>query len=298
MQCVYYGDRLPNGFEERFFFSPQMPYTICIKEFQMEDIVPLHYADTIELLLCENLCGEIVIDNQRFALEGEQLFVIPPYTLHSNNIRPGGGTMHVFKICFQEMDRYFNVQNYLALKDLSLSQAQYLCPAYAEVKAIVQRLIALDGDLMACLPLIMELFLELSRHMNRSQSGVSTYARFKSSSLQELIRWTNENYNRKIAIEEVAKMAGYSKYYFCSLFRQATGMSYMTYLKSVRIFHACLLLQKGEPVQSVAAAVGFCDAAHFIQVFKQEQGLSPRRYALQYPSPAAGAEPEDCGTTR
>ena len=78
MQCVYYGDRLPNGFEERVFFSPQMPYTICIKEFQMEDIVPLHYADTIELLLCENLCGEIVIDTQRFTLEGEQLYVIPP----------------------------------------------------------------------------------------------------------------------------------------------------------------------------------------------------------------------------
>ena len=116
MQCVYNGDRLPNGFEERRFFSPLMPYTISIKEFQMEDIVPLHYADTIELLLCENLCGEIVIENQRFALEGEQLFVIPPYTLHSNVVQPGGGTMYVFKICFQEMDRYFHVQNYLVIK--------------------------------------------------------------------------------------------------------------------------------------------------------------------------------------
>ena len=281
MQCVYYGDRLPNGFEERVFFSPQMPYTICIKEFQMEDIVPLHYADTIELLLCENLCGEIVIDNQRFTLEGEQLFVIPPYTLHSNNIRPGSGTMHVFKICFQEMDRYFNVQNYLALKDLSLSQAQYLCPAYGEVKAIVQRLIAQDGDLMACLPLIMELFLELSRHMNRSQSGVSTYARFKSSSLQELIRWTNENYNRKIAIEEVAKMAGYSKYHFCSRFKAETGTTYMSYLNSVRVSHACLMLRHGDSVQTVCRNCGFENTSHFIQIFKRIQHMTPHQYAIQ-----------------
>ena len=281
MQCVYYGDRLPNGFEERAYFSPQMPYTICIKEFQMEDIVPLHYADTIELLLCENLCGEIVIDNQRFALEGEQLFVIPPYTLHSNNIRPGSGTMYVFKICFQEMDRYFNVQNYLALKDLSLSQAQYLCPAYAEVKAIVQRLIAQDGDLMACLPLIMELFLELSRHMNRSQSGVSTYARFKSSSLQELIRWTNENYNRKIAIEEVAKMAGYSKYHFCSRFKAETGTTYMSYLNSVRVSHACLMLRHGDSVQTVCRNCGFENTSHFIQIFKRIQHMTPHQYAIQ-----------------
>ena len=52
MQCVYYDDRLPNGFEEQFFFSSQMPYTIQVKRFQTEDIVPLHYAETIELLPC------------------------------------------------------------------------------------------------------------------------------------------------------------------------------------------------------------------------------------------------------
>lgn len=189
--------------------------------------------------------------------------------------------MHVFKICFQEMDRYFNVQNYLALKDLSLSQAQYLCPAYAEVKAIVRRLIAQDGDLMACLPLIMELFLELSRHMNRSQSGVSTYARFKSSSLQELIRWTNENYNRKIAIEEVAKMAGYSKYHFCSRFKAETGTTYMNYLNSVRVSHACLMLRHGDSVQTVCRNCGFENTSHFIQIFKRIQHMTPHQYAIQ-----------------
>ena len=189
--------------------------------------------------------------------------------------------MHVFKICFQEMDRYFNVQNYLALKELSLSQAQYLCPAYAEVKAIVQRLIAQDGDLMACLPSIMELFLELSRHMNRSQSGVSTYARFKSSSLQELIRWTNENYNRKIAIEEVAKMAGYSKYHFCSRFKAETGTTYMSYLNSVRVSHACLMLRHGDSVQTVCRNCGFENTSHFIQIFKRIQHMTPHQYAIQ-----------------
>ena len=128
--------------------------------------------------------------------------------------------------------------------------------------------------------------------------GTAEGVKERQSFVDGLLAYINENYAEDIDLDGMAEHFGYSKYYFCSLFRQATGMSYMTYLKSVRIFHACLLLQKGEPVQSVAAAVGFCDAAHFIQVFKQEQGLSPRRYALQYPSPAAGAEPKDCRTTR
>ena len=109
MRCVYFGDTLPNSFEEQVQFSEEMPYRINIKRFQAEDIVPLHYADSIEILLCEDLCGEIVIDANRYPLGGRQMFVIPPYTIHSNSIRICDGTMYVFKIGFREMDRYIHV---------------------------------------------------------------------------------------------------------------------------------------------------------------------------------------------
>ena len=56
-----------------------------------------------------------------------------------------------------------------------------------EVKAIIQRLIERDGDLMACLPSIPELFWELSHHMNRRQNTASAYTRFRSSGLQEVV---------------------------------------------------------------------------------------------------------------
>ena len=112
MRCVYFGDTLPNSFEEQVQFSEEMPYRINIKRFQAEDIVPLHYADSIEILLCEDLCGEIVIDANRYPLGGRQMFVIPPYTIHSNSIRICDGTMYVFKIGFREMDRYIHVENY------------------------------------------------------------------------------------------------------------------------------------------------------------------------------------------
>lgn len=48
VKCVYDDDRLPDGFEEHVQFSAQMPYTVRIKHFRTEDIVPLHYAETLE----------------------------------------------------------------------------------------------------------------------------------------------------------------------------------------------------------------------------------------------------------
>lgn len=290
MQCVYYDDRLPNGFEEQFFFSAQMPYTVSIKRFPSEDIVPLHYAETIELLLCEELCGEIVIDSQHFPLGGRQLYVIPPYTVHSNNIRPGAGTMYVFKISFREMDRYFNAANFLAVNDLSLGQLPYACPEYAAVKAIVDDLIVRDGDLMSCLTRIPELFLVLARHADRSRDLSEAHSRFRSSSLQELIRWTNENYARKITIDEVASMTGYSKYHFCSRFKAQTGMTYMQYLSSVRVSQACLALRSGDSVQAVCRSCGFENTSHFIQTFKKVQHMTPRQYALQQKKPGSAPE--------
>lgn len=281
MQCVYYDDRLPNGFEEHFYFSAAMPYTISIKRFPVEDIVPLHYAQTIEILLCEDLYGEIVIDNRHYPLGGQQLFVIPPYTIHSNNIRPGSGTMFVFKIDFHEMNRYIDVENVLAISGCQLGQLSYLCPEYPAVRAIVDGLIQRDGDLIRCLPLILELLSVLSRHTEPNRNDVSSHTRFKSSSLQDLIRWTNENYARKITIDEVAAMTGYSKFHFCSRFKSQTGMTYMRFLNSVRVSHACLMLQNGDSVQTVCRSCGFENSSYFIQVFKQIQHLTPHQYAAQ-----------------
>lgn len=281
MQCVYYDDRLPNGFEEQFFFSAQMPYTIQIKGFQTEDIVPLHYAQTLELLLCDHLSGEMVIDNHHYPLEGQQLFAIPPYTVHSNIVRPGNGTMYVIKINFQEMDRYFNVNNLLSLRNCTLSQLDYRCDAYEEVRDVVEKLIARDGDLFACIGLLMELFGILSRHADSSRSTEPVASRFRESSLQEMIRWTHENFTRKITIDEAAQISGYSKYHFCSCFKALTGMTYMHYLNTVRVSKACFMLRNGDSVQNVCRNCGFENVSHFIQLFKRIQHMTPYQYASQ-----------------
>lgn len=281
MQCVYYGDDLPNGFEEKIPFSSEKPYTISIKHFQIEDVVPLHYAETVEILLCDGLCGEILIDATQFQLEEKQLVVIPPYTVHSTNVRPGAGVMYVIKVSLRELRRYIDVENYLAVCGCEVSQLQYRCSAYEAVFSIVKALIEKDGDLGACLPLVLELFEVLSKHVDIHCETTALHDQFRVSSLQELINWTNQNFARKISIDEVAKRTGYSKYHFCSRFKSLTGITYMNYLNSVRVSHACLMLQNGESVQAVCRSVGFENTSHFIQVFKRIQHMTPHQYACQ-----------------
>ena len=100
-----------------------------------------------------------------------------------------------------------------------------------------------------------------------------------------MIRWTNENFARKITIDEVASMTGYSKYHFCSRFKSLTGMTYLNYLNSVRVRRACLLLQQGESVQAVCRATGFENVSYFIQMFKKIRHVTPHQYACQHRGP-------------
>lgn len=280
MKCVFLGDKVPNSFEEQIAFFSEMPYTIRIKHFQAEDVVPMHYADSIEILLCDGLYGEILIDASRYSLGGRQLFVIPPYTVHSNNIRPGKGTMHVFKISLREMKQYVHIENYLQACGCRIGQLLYQNPACGEVAEIIEYLIQNDGNMPLCIPKILELFRILSQYTD-VRRDTNPRSQFRGTSLQDIINWTNENYARRITIEEVANMAGYSKYYFCSHFKAITGMTYMNFLNSVRISHACLMLCNGDSVQTVCRNTGFENTSHFIQMFKRIQHITPHQYANQ-----------------
>ena len=278
MQCVYEDNRLPNGFEEQFEFTPHMPYTISIKHFPREDEVPLHYAETIEVLLCDHLAGHLVIDDQRFTLGGQQLFVIPPYTVHANSIRPGEGVMHVLKVSFAEIGHYLNLAHYLELCGCQAGQLAYCCPEYGGARHLIDRLIQMDGDLPACLPLILHLFSLLSQHTSPARSATGPSPRLKSASLQELISWTQTNYASRITIEQAARLTGYSKYHFCTRFKSLTGMTYLNYLSRVRISHACLMLRDGQPVSKVCRECGYETVSYFTQIFKRIMHMTPTQY--------------------
>lgn len=281
MGCVYYDYRTPNGFEESFDYSKEIPYSIRIKRFRDADIVPIHYAKTMEILVCDNLRGQVIIDNNRYELGGRQVFVIPPYTVHSNAIEVCDGTQQVFKLSFSMLEHYVNIPHLLAERGCRLEQLAYECPEYDEVKHLIDELIRLDGDLCDCMPLILQLFNLLSRYRDPGREAARDSSRLNTDSLQRLISWTQENYMKKISLDEVARMMGYSKFYFCSRFKELTGITYLSYLNSVRVSNACLRLQNGQPVQKVCADCGFDNVSYFIQVFKKNRHVTPHQYAAQ-----------------
>lgn len=85
-----------------------------------------------------------------------------------------------------------------------------------------------------------------------------------------------------LRLGEVAKAVNTSTFYFCKIFRKATGLNFTDYLSRIRIERAKnLLLNPHLRVSEIAFEVGFQSLTHFNRVFKKAVGQSPTLYRDQ-----------------
>ena len=88
-----------------------------------------------------------------------------------------------------------------------------------------------------------------------------------------------QNQNNAICLATVAKAVNTSTFYFCKLFKRATGLTFTDYLARVRIEKAkTLLLDPNRRVSEVAYDIGFESLTHFNRVFRKIVGRSPSSY--------------------
>lgn len=98
----------------------------------------------------------------------------------------------------------------------------------------------------------------------------------------------NRNQAEDISLGDVAKAVNTSTFYFCKMFRKATGLHFTDYLSRVRVEKAKnLLLNPNLRVSEVAFEVGFQSLTHFNRVFRKIVGKSPTAYRAALPVGAA-----------
>jgi AraC-like DNA-binding protein/ligand-binding sensor protein len=88
----------------------------------------------------------------------------------------------------------------------------------------------------------------------------------------------------ELSLNEVAKAVNTSSFYFCKLFKKATGLNFTDYVSRVRVEKAKnLLLNPNARVSEVAFEVGFQSLTHFNRVFRRVVGESPSEYREDLP---------------
>ncbi|GJD16771.1 transcriptional regulator, AraC family [Rivularia sp. IAM M-261] len=108
--------------------------------------------------------------------------------------------------------------------------------------------------------------------------------------LHIILDYIDTHLEQDIKLSDLAKLIEVSQYYFCTLFKQSTGLAPHKYLIQQRIKRAKTLLQSTKlSIAEIALQCGFTDQSHLHKHFKRLEGITPssiRQYSknLQNPS--------------
>lgn len=123
-----------------------------------------------------------------------------------------------------------------------------------------------------------ELFLTLCNKLSdmletkRSESGRSFVTKAEE--------YVKENYaDKNITVDSVCNFLNVSTAYFSTMFKKATGKTFINYLTDYRMEQAIKLLETtDEKTYSIADKIGYADPNYFSYVFKKQFGVSPSKY--------------------
>ncbi len=95
----------------------------------------------------------------------------------------------------------------------------------------------------------------------------------------DALNYLNLHFQESPTIEEVAELVNFSPSHFSRLFKKSTNMSYSSYLSSLKLQHATLLLQhSNKSIEEIAQLCGYSNGSYLSARFKEVNNISPHNF--------------------
>lgn len=185
---------------------------------------------------------------------------------------------------FRSLSLYFRNEDVRFLNEEKIDPARLFVPRLMFLDAAllhIARLLELECastdpvDDLYVETLTLAFLLRLS-HLERKPPEPRVRGGLAAYQLRRVTDYLRDRLAEGATLQDLADLAGLSRSYFSSAFRQSTGMSPHQWLLQARISKAKeYLLATDFPVAHIALAVGFSDQAHFTRTFSRVVGASP-----------------------
>ncbi|MBQ8281065.1 MAG: helix-turn-helix transcriptional regulator [Lachnospiraceae bacterium] len=101
----------------------------------------------------------------------------------------------------------------------------------------------------------------------------------KRKDIAEIISYIDQNFKRKISLDELSNEFFVNKFYLTRIFKEETGQSITEFILNKRITYAKSLLRfSDQTLEEIGEAIGIGDAGYFSKTFKKIEGITPGEY--------------------
>lgn len=244
---------------------------------------PLHWHTGIEIILVQENVYDAVIRDTPVHLKSGDILIIPPGELHRLTAPTDYGRRIILQTDYPIFSHSHEMRTLLNL----LKPFCHICSDEdILLNKLTEILLAIDEEYTnaddffetAVMSLIEKFFVVLGRH-TLPHINTASAADKNTLTFLTICNYINANFNLGITLENTAKLAGYSKSYFCRFFKKYAGKSFYQYLLEVQISHAdYLLCSTTYQITDIALDSGFHSIATFNRVFANFHGCSPSEY--------------------
>jgi len=98
-------------------------------------------------------------------------------------------------------------------------------------------------------------------------------------SIYKVIYYIEKNYNDDLTLEELSKVAGFSKYHFHRIFGSIVGENLSDYVRRVRLSSSTMKLKTNLNITQIAQISGYETSASFSKAFKNHFGITPKEFS-------------------
>ncbi|MDH0646467.1 AraC family transcriptional regulator [Pseudomonas sp. GD03858] len=226
-----------------------------------------------EYVLGANLCGHerIWLDGREMDVPVRQATLYNPLAVQGSNFGPDGVEYISLHLPTDTLRQVIGAEN-LRSTDQPPTFQQGVLPHQGLYSALTELAEARDDEREQGLLLLLAQLLEQPCATPGEQSAA--IARSQAA--------MRANLNGRLDLEQLAELAGLSKYHYARCFKKATGLGPLQYHMQLRLIEARHRLRRGLHPQDVALDLGFYDQSHFITAFRRAHGFTPQHYAASY----------------
>lgn len=253
---------------------------------------PSHWHIPLEIIMPTLNHYMVKCNNTTFDLRVEDILFIAPGTLHEFFAPPVGQRI-IFQAEISSFDKIRGLETFTT----SIRPFLLITPENAPSihKRIAELIIEIKNEYYSTSPMVdisiysklFEIIVLISRNFTNNTSYFSDVKLNKQEEYIEkyhsICDYINQNCMENLTLDNIANMAGFSKYHFERLFKEFTNMSFYKYLSYRRIVYAeRLLIDPNCNITEVAYKSGFNSISAFIRMFRIVNNCTPTEFRNMY----------------
>lgn len=249
---------------------------------------PVHWHTALEIIMPYENTYTVIINKEKHTINEGEIFLTAPGTLHQL-VAPTSGKRMILLFDFSLLCTVKGMSSLLhTIQPFTLITDNSSPELRQELASILDQIVCeykhpkpyCEASILS---LLINFFVTLGRDLMHAENKFPGITNSKQHEYIEkfmmICNYITEHCTENLTVDELAVIAGFSKFHFIRLFKQFTNVTCYEYLIQKRIEYAeRLLIEPDISITEIAMRSGFGSLSTFNRVFKATKNCTPTEY--------------------